>query len=125
MNTLQKRWFIFLTGCIGSRLTLVYLARTATPTTLQGLGALALLPAIGFWYLYLTGRRKTGPEVFGDRIWWNYLRPVHGTLYAIFAVLALFGNSWAWILLLVDVLFGLSAWAHHHFAHMVISYEKN
>ncbi len=114
MTPLQKRIVLFLTGCIGSRLALVYAARTATPHMLEVLGALAILPAIGFFYIYATGSRKTGPEVFGDRIWWNHLRPFHGAMYALFAVLALFGFPHAWTILLVDVLVGLAAFAHHH-----------
>jgi hypothetical protein len=74
------------------------------------MGALALLPAIGFIVIYLGDFRKTGPEVFGDQIWWNDLRPIHGLLYALFAVLALCKNESAWIVLLVDVLIGFSAY---------------
>jgi hypothetical protein len=116
MKPLHQRWLMFLTGCLGTRVALVYIARVASASQLPVLGALALLPAIGFWYLYLTGQRKTGPEVLGSPIWWNSLRPLHGTLYAIFAVMALFGFPNAWIVLLVDVLFGASAFAYHHFA---------
>jgi hypothetical protein len=36
---------------------------------------LAILPAIGFMYIYLTDSRKTGQEVFGQKIWWNHLQP--------------------------------------------------
>ena len=78
MNTIQKRFLLFLIGCIGSRSLLVYLAKTTNKTFLMYMGYLALLPAIGFFYLFLTGTRKTGAEVFGDIIWWNYLRPIHG-----------------------------------------------
>ena len=109
-----KRILLFLTGCMGSRLALVYLARTATTSMLELLGALALLPAIGFFYIYATGARKTGPEVFGDRIWWNALRPFHGAMYALFSVMALFHVPHAWVVLLVDTLVGLAAFAHHH-----------
>jgi hypothetical protein len=114
MTPLHQRWLMFLTGCLGSRLAFAYWAKTSSITILQILGAVALLPAIGFWYLYLTGKRKTGPEVLGEPIWWNALRPIHGTLYAVFAVLALFGYQHAWIVLFVDVLFGASAFAYHH-----------
>lgn len=115
MTPLHQRWLLFLTGCLGSRLAFAFWAKSASASVLPYLGALALLPAIGFWYLFLTGKRKTGPEVLGDRIWWNALRPIHGTLYALFAVLALFGIQQAWILLLIDVMFGASAFAYHHF----------
>ncbi len=115
MNTKHKRMLLFLTGCIGSRLGLVYIAyRNSGKALSELLGALALLPAIGFFYIYLTGGRKTGPEVFGDRIWWNSLRPFHGLLWALFAVLALFRVPWAWVVLLVDVLVGLVAFIAHH-----------
>lgn len=115
LSSLQKRIILFLTGCLGSRLALVYLAKTASQNVLEIMGALALLPAAGFFYLYLTGSRKTGAEVFGDRIWWNGLRPFHGTMYAIFAILALFKFPHAWIVLLVDVLVGTAAFANHHY----------
>ncbi len=114
MTPLQKRIILFLTGCLGSRLGLVYLAKTLPGNLLEVMGALALLPAAGFFYIYLTGSRTTGPEVFGDRIWWNKLRPFHGAMYALFAVLALFRSSYAWVVLLVDVIVGAVAFGHHH-----------
>ena len=106
--------FLFLVGCIPARMGAVYLARTATPTTLPLMGIVALLPAVGFLYFFLTGTRTTGPEVLGDRIWWNALRPLHAALWGIFAVLALYGYKNAWILLFVDVLVGISAFTLHH-----------
>jgi len=78
------------------------------------MGALAVIPAIGFLTIYFGGLRKTGAEVFGERIWWNDLRPVHGFLYALFAILALQRNRLAWIVLLVDVLIGLTAFIMYH-----------
>jgi hypothetical protein len=80
------------------------------------MGYLALLPAIGFIYLFLTGSRKTGAEVFGDKIWWNDLRPVHGLLYLLFAYNAINKNNGAWIYLLVDVIIGLTSflWFHYY-----------
>ena len=116
MNTIQKRFLLFLIGCIGTRTLFVYLAKKANTTYLMYMGYLALLPAIGFIYLYLTGTRKTGPEVFGDKIWWNDLRPIHGLLYLLFAYNAINGNKNAWIYLLVDVIVGLTSfiWFHYY-----------
>ena len=114
MNKQQKRMFLFLAGCIPTRMAVVYLARTASPTSLPWLGMLALLPVVGFLYFWLSGTRQTGPEVLGGRIWWNSLRPLHAVLWATFAVLALFGWSHAWILLLIDVLVGITAFGLHH-----------
>lgn len=119
MNELHQRWLLFLIGCIGSRVAFTVWAKTASSSVLTYLGVIALLPAIGFWYLYLTDQRKTGPEVFGGRIWWNTLRPLHGTMYAIFAVLALFGIQQAWMVLAIDVLLGFSAFSYHHWIRAI------
>ena len=114
MNTIQKRFLLFLIGCIGSRLLLVYISKSVSLRYLQYMGYLALLPAISFFYIYLTGIRKTGAEVFGDKIWWNNLRPIHGLLYFLFAYNAINGNKNAWVYLLVDVLFGLLSFLVYH-----------
>ena len=114
MNTIQKRFLLFLIGCIGTRTLFVLLAKNANKTYLQYMGYLALLPAIGFFYLFLTGSRKTGAEVFGDKIWWNNLRPVHGLMYFLFAYNAITGNSFAWVYLLVDVIIGLVSFLLFH-----------
>jgi hypothetical protein len=112
MNNLQKRFLLFLVGCIGSRSVLVYVAKNVS---VKYLGYLALLPAIGFIYLFLTGTRKTGAEVFGDKIWWNDLRPVHSLLYFLFAYNAIYGNSYAWKFLLADVILGLVSFLYFHY----------
>lgn len=115
MNTIQKRFLLFLIGCIGTRALFVYLAKHADKTYLRYMGYLSILPAIGFFYLFLTGSRKTGVEVFGDKIWWNNLRPIHGVLYLLFAYNAINGNMDAWIYLLVDVIIGLASFLLFHY----------
>ena len=117
MNTIQKRILLFLIGCIGTRSLFVYLAKNASTKYLKWMGYLALLPAIGFFYIYFTGSRKSGTEVFGDKIWWNNLRPIHGTLYSLFAFNAINGNKNAWIYLLVDVIIGLISFLHFHYTN--------
>ena len=93
MNTIQKRFLLCLIGCIGTRALFVYLAKHADKTYLRYMGYLSILPAIGFFYLFLTGSRKTGPEVFGEKIWWNDLRPIHSLIYFLFAYNAIIGNT--------------------------------
>lgn len=115
MNNITKRFLLFLIGCIVTRLLLVYIAKNVNMTLLKYMGYLLLLPAFGFFYIFFTNSRKTGPEVFGDKIWWNNLRPIHGLLYLLFSYNAITGNKNAWIYLLVDVLFGLIAFLAHHF----------
>lgn len=113
------RLFLFLIGCIGSRLLFAYIAKTHTKY-LSTLGYLALMPAIGFSYIFLTNTRKTGPEVFGQNIWWNFLRPIHAILYFFFAYNAIEGNKKSWIYIFVDTLIGLIAWSIYHL-HQVLT----
>ena len=114
MTNELKRILLFLFGCIGARLALVYVAKTISLQYLPVLGYAALLPAIGFMYFFITGTRQTGAEVFGDKIWWNNLRPVHAALYGLFAYNAVNKNKNAWMFLLVDVLIGIVAFVRHH-----------
>lgn len=125
MNNIQKRFILFLFGCIGTRLLLVYLAKIASKEFLKYMGYLALIPAIGFIYLFITGSRKTGLEVFGDKIWWNKLRPIHSLLYFMFAYNAINGNSGSWKFLLLDALVGLTSFLVYHWKmnHFVSLYS--
>jgi hypothetical protein len=79
------------------------------------LGYLALIPTIGFTYIYITGLRKTGGEVFGDKIWWNDLRPIHALLYGLFAYYAINKNTNSWQFLLADVIIGLISFLSYHY----------
>jgi hypothetical protein len=115
MNTIQRRFLLFLIGCIGSRTLFAILAKKINIAYLPILGYIALLPAFGFLYIFITGSRKTGLEVGGDKIWWNSLRPIHSLLYFIFAYYAITKNSHAWKILAIDVSFGLLAFIYHHY----------
>jgi hypothetical protein len=113
MNT--NRVLLFLIGCIGTRTALAVLAKHASPDWLQTMGAFALIPAIGFFTIFMFGLRETGPEVFGEKIWWNSLRPIHGTMYLLFAIFALQKKEFAWMFLAADVTIGLLAYVTHNF----------
>ena len=123
LSTIQKRFLLFLIGCIGTRIAIALYAKYASTAVLSALGYLALLPAIGFMVIYLTGIRKTGGEVFGERIWWNNLRPLHATLYFIFSYMAINKNKDAWLVLMADVAIGLASFLGHHYSAGHI--EKN
>ena len=125
MNQLRQRMLMFLIGCIGVRSLFVVIAKYINTTYLKYLGYLALGPAIGFLYIYLTGSRKTGPETFGEKIWWNDLRPIHSILYFLFAYNAIIGNKQSWIYLLADVLIGLMCFLHHHYVNGDFSRMKS
>jgi hypothetical protein len=117
MNIIQKRFLLFLIGCIGLRSLFVVIAKNIDIKFLPYLGYLALLPAIGFIYIYVTGSRKTGAEVFGEKIWWNDLRPLHALMYGLFAFNAINKNPNAWIYLLIDVLIGLFSFLIFHYTN--------
>jgi hypothetical protein len=116
MKPIQYRFLLFLFGCIGMRLFLVYLAKTIPLYYLPYLGIITLSIGIGFLFIYFTGIRKTGAEVFGDKIWWNSLRPIHGALYILFSINALQKQRSGWIILFIDVIIGLSAFLYHHWS---------
>jgi hypothetical protein len=110
-----RRLLLFLVGCIGTRTALTYAAATAGPTLLTYMAFGAATIAIGFTLIYLFDLRTTGPEVFGERIWWNNMRPVHATLYALFAYTAYTGDRRAWRFLAIDTAIGLVVFLHHHY----------
>ncbi len=114
MNAIQIRFFLFLVGCIGSRLLFTGVSALASGWFLQLLGLVAMIPVFGWFYLLFIGERDTGVEVLGGKIWWQKLRPIHMLLWFLFAWLAIQGNRQAWVVLLVDTLFGLGAFLVHH-----------
>jgi hypothetical protein len=120
MNDIKKRFLLFLIGCIGTRILFVLVAKYISLKYLPLLGYLAILPMIGFMYIYLTGSRKTGAEVFGGKIWWNDLRPLHALLYGLFAYSVIQRSNIslmysAWMFLLADVVIGLGAFLVYHY----------
>jgi len=115
MNDIDKRRFLFILGCIPSRLFIVYLAKTLNPEYLNYLALCLCIPMIGFLYIYLTNSRKTGIETFGARIWWNQLRIVHFLLYLLFMFFVLTNKKHAYLPLLFDVIIGFIAFVHHHY----------
>jgi len=114
MDNIHKRFLLFLIGCIGTRTLFVFIAKNIRSDYLPYLGYLAMLPAIGMLYIYITKSRPTGPEVFGDKIWWDSLRPVHSLLYGLFAYHAINQNANSYKYLLADVSIGLIAFLMHH-----------
>ena len=121
LTPIQKRFAMFLGGCIPVRLLLAfaayYLSRNNT-NGLRWLAGLAVLPVIGWAIIMVFGLRKTGAETQGAPIWWNFMRPIHMLLYTIFIYLALSKDTnkqkWAWIALVCDAVIGLIAFLWHH-----------
>ena len=114
MLSYNSRMKMFLFGCLGSKIVLVLSAKFVNKTHLLYMGYTALIPALGFAYIYITGSRKIGYEA-GGKIWWNNLRPMHSVLYLLFAYNAILGHqNVAWKFLMGDFALGLIAFLHQH-----------
>jgi len=108
---------LFLAGCIPTRILLVYIAFQFSyiESMRNLLSIITLLIGIGFFYIYFTGSRKTGVETGGQPIWWNNWRPVHGSLYILFAILNAMNVKNAWVVLALDVVVGVAAFIKHYY----------
>lgn len=115
LTAIQIRFMLFLFGCIGSRSAFTALSAFASEKLLKLLGYIALIPVIGWFYIIFIGSRDTGLEVMGEKIWWKNLRPIHMTLWLLFAVFAINGNRNSWKILANDTIFGLGAFLVHHY----------
>jgi|TARA_B100000767_G_scaffold206642_1_gene193585 hypothetical protein len=96
----------FLFGCMFARLFMVYIAKIINVNYLPYFGILTLFISIMFLKNYLySSNFKTG--FFGNKVWWNNNRLIHSLLYFIFSFMAFYKNKNAWIILLLDTIFGL------------------
>ncbi len=114
MNNIQKRFILFLFGCIVIRLIFALIAKNIDETKLQYFGYISLLPVIGWFYLIFFGQRNTGPEVFGDIIWWKNYRIIHALNWSAFAYLAINKNKNAWLVIFTDTIMGLIFFLNYH-----------
>lgn len=118
INNIQKRFLLFLGGCIPSRLFLALAAKYGNMTIKNILGVLTFLIGSGFLIIYFGGLRKTGLETGGEKIWWNHLRPVHAIFYYLFSYNILFGDKTnAWKILILDVSLGLLSFLYFHLSN--------
>ena len=67
--------------CIGTRSTLIYIAKT-TPSYAVYLGLLYLIVSIRVFYMFLLGNIEN--SVDKKPVWFNNLRPIHGFIYFAF-----------------------------------------
>jgi len=116
MKDIQKRFLLFLLLCIPIRIIFVLVAKTINKKYLPYGGYIGLIISIGFAYIYIFNKRKTGNETFGKKIWWNSLRPIHSLIYLIFAYLAINKKKTAYIPLLFDVIIGLISFLIYHYS---------
>lgn len=95
--------------CIPVRLLLALLAYYYHNKFIQNILVIfTCLGGLGFLYLYITNSRSKG--AFGQKVWWNHLRLIHGILfisYAIFSKQESLCSRYAFIFLLIDVLISI------------------
>ena len=103
---LYHRNLLFLLGCLPTRLSIIHLTQKLSTNQLRKLSYILLLIGFSFYYIYFNKLRKTGIETNYQPIWWNHLRPQHGTFYIIAGYRAWKGNSRAHETLVIDALIG-------------------
>lgn len=111
----KELFLLFIFVCMGIRLSMAYLAKRISGKYLQLMGYIMTVPSFGFAYIYVTGNRKEGG--FGQKAWWNDLRPVHSVLYGLFAWNAINKRSYSWIFLFADAIFGLISFLTHYYSN--------
>jgi hypothetical protein len=111
----KKLFLLFIVVCMGTRLLMSYIAKSIRGKYLQLMGYLMAVPAFGFAYIYMTGSRNKGR--FGQKAWWNDLRPIHAVLYGLFAWNAINKRSNSWMFLFADAIFGLISFLIHYYSN--------
>ena len=113
MNTFQKTFLLFIFACILTRSIFVIIALKIPKKYLPYFGYLGIVIGLGFIYTFIINKKRG--SIFGQIAWWRNLRPIHALLYLIFGYLAINKNNYAYIPLLIDVLFGLFSFIIYHF----------
>ena len=99
--------------CVFLRLFIVYLTfylSNKYPYFVKPIGLIFALMSLGFFVIEFFKLKPYG--AFGSKVWWN--RYIHSLFYALFAYLAFKENKKAYIVLLVDVIFGIFHYIHHY-----------
>ena len=70
---------------------------------------------VSFWAIYLFKLRPTAMESSetGKKVWLNDYRPLHGTLYLLFAYSYYNEYTQAYLILFLDVAIGFMVWTDH------------
>jgi len=102
----ENRNYFFLFGCFGSRLLLAYLSKKYQYN--EFIFYLTGIIGSGFWIIYLFDLRKSGIEQ--PRIFWNSMRPVHGSLYLLYSYLNSIKYEYDYYILFFDTFIGLIYW---------------
>jgi hypothetical protein len=117
LNDIQKRFLLFILGCIGVRLFMVFVSKNGQDIHKQLLGYFLTVISVGIMTIYLFNLRTTGSETMGSSIWWNSLRPIHSIIWGLAAYYLFTQDSeTAWKILLGDVVLGLLTFLYYHWS---------
>lgn len=104
--------YVLFTLCIFLRLIIVYISTTKIKKYVAGF---TFFIACCWVVIFCFGLRESGPEVFGRKIWWNNLRPVHAFFYFSFSILTFFNWKYSFLFLFFDVIIGAGAFVRYHY----------
>tara|TARA_B110000444_G_scaffold110151_1_gene104048 strand:- start:6005 stop:6340 length:336 start_codon:yes stop_codon:yes gene_type:complete len=97
--------YIFLFGCIGSRIAISMIAKYIDINHLPFMAIFTSMISLGFLRGFILNSPKIGR--FGNVVWWQNYRIVHSINFGIFSILAVNKNPHAWIILFADAMLGL------------------
>ena len=126
MKISNSRILAFLGGCILVRIIFAVVAfyfgqKNHSNWVLQSLGIIAIIIGISFFLIHynILGKEEADKQLLrwhdnDSKMWWDDFRPIHGFLYILFGILALCKVELSYIILVIDVTIGLTAWVIHH-----------
>ena len=112
-TSIVKRFVLFLLGCMVVRWGAAYGVYKYPQFAKYG-SFIALAIVLGWLTIILVKPRDAGPEVFGDKIWWQPLRIAHVIFYLLFAVLSWTHPTIAYVPLTADAALGLLSFFVYH-----------
>ena len=109
-----RKYVLFLLICIPARIGIAYLSYLFSDPRHRGIVSHLFAAVLGITALAWLGlffgiiSRGEGFEAAGNRIWWNYLRPVHALLYILYIAHYAAKRENGWIFMAADPVIGLS-----------------
>lgn len=101
--------------CIVTRLCIAYTAYVSIQNKIFHyiMTVILFMIALGFLYQYITKIRHIG--AFNQKLWWDFMRPIHFSLY-LYASYLLYNNQnyEAFVVLCCDTLAGLFSFIVNH-----------
>lgn len=114
---MKTKLTLFFIICIILRILIAYFTLySLNNETLRLITSLILLCiSVGFLYQYLTKYRING--AFGQKIWWDYMRPFHVMMYMYASYLTFNNNKYVFFVLLLDVFIGTLSFINNHYMY--------